>query len=592
MPRPNISVLMPGDPASRSWLWFRHPVAQVTATRADGVMRALARVEKAVGNGLHAAGFVSYEAAPGWDKALVARRSRGLPLLWFGLFEGVLTIPGPTVAPDARFALGRWRSTLAGSEYARAIARIRAYLHAGDAYQVNYTMRLRAPFAGDPLSLFMSLFRAQPSATCAFVRTGRFALCSASPELFFRLDRRSLVAIPMKGTARRGRSPADDLARRVALHESPKDRAENVMIVDMVRNDMGRICRPGSVRALRLFDVETHPTVFQMTSTVCGRTACGIGDVLKALFPCASITGAPKVRAMQIIRELETSPRGVYTGCIGFVAPGGRARFNVAIRTVAVHERRRVAECGVGGGIVWDSNARDELIECRLKARFLGAAEDGFQLIETLRWDPAAGYCLLDRHMIRLANSARYFGFQCDPPRIVRRLVRAASCLPSCPHRVRLLLNVHGHARIEAERLRPGARHPWRLKLAPTPANSRDLFLYHKTTRRDVYESARAAAPDADDVLLWNERGEVTESTIANLVVERDDGLVTPRLRCGLLAGVFRDWLLESRQVREAVVTVDEAMSARRLYLVNSVRRWVPARLDAGPRRGVRTTPG
>ncbi len=388
------SVLLQDDTTAREprWLWLRDPQAILVAERLSDVEPLLAEVEAQSRAGRWAAGFLSYEAGPAFDPALAAFEPQGLPLAWWGIFkkprELSLAIRPPRCAPVLD-----WRPAVSRRRYRRTIERIHAQIAAGDTYQVNYTFPLEACFDGDPADLFANLCAAQRARHCAFVDAGRFAVCSASPELFFALDGERIVSRPMKGTARRGRYPAEDTDRAARLAASEKERAENVMIVDMMRNDLGRIAAPGSVEVEELFTVETYPTVHQLTSTVSARTRASYGEILRALFPSASITGAPKVSTSRIIRRLESGPRGVYTGSIGYFAPGRRARLNVAIRTATVDSLppeagklhgAATASYGVGGGIVWDSNSEAEYQECRAKALVLGQPAPDLALLETL----------------------------------------------------------------------------------------------------------------------------------------------------------------------------------------------------------------
>jgi para-aminobenzoate synthetase/4-amino-4-deoxychorismate lyase len=355
------------------WVEGRELCAVVEARRAEDVVPALREVEKATASGISAAGFISYEAARGLDECLTVHDPAGLPLAWFGLFGQLAPVEKIPEAGLA-FQIGNWQNDVSYDEYAATVARIKALIAAGDTYQVNYTMRLRTMFAGRPQALFARLARSQRARYSAFIDCGDWAICSASPELFFTLDGRQLISRPMKGTAPRGLRPADDNANRDALAASEKDRAENAMIVDMVRNDMSRIAELGSVQVSEAFAIEEYPTLFQMTSTVQCRTGASFSEIIRAMFPGASITGAPKVRTMQIIRQLEPQPRGVYTGAIGYLAPNRRAQFNIAIRTVAIHKPTALAEYGVGSGIVWDSDAAAEYAECRTKSAVLEAA--------------------------------------------------------------------------------------------------------------------------------------------------------------------------------------------------------------------------
>lgn len=554
---------------------FRDVHAVLSAECHADVMPLLKEAEKAARGGLHAVGFVSYEAAAAFDPACKTHELTGLPLAWFALFRSCADLHRDDTVITAP---GSWSASMDREAYVEAIGRIREYLNDGDTYQVNYSFRLRSEFAGDPWRLFQGVSQGRGAGFPAFLETPDFAICSASPELFFSLEGGELMSRPMKGTADRGLTSAQDEANRLDLACSEKNRAENVMIVDMVRNDMGRVALPGTVRVERLFDIEKYATVFQMTSTVRSRTDVPVSDVFRALFPCASITGAPKIRTMEIIRELETAPRGVYTGAIGHISPGDRAAFNVAIRTVVIDKRNATAEYGVGGGIVWDSDASSEYEECRVKTAVLVPQPRAFDLLETMLWDGEDGYFLLDRHMERLAASARYFDYPVETGAVRDMLMAAGEEMGTGRWRVRLTADAEGSVAIEKAML-PGAgrREPWKVGLAVDAVRVRDRFLYHKTTNRGVYERARERGKPYDDVLLRNEAGEVTESTIANIVVELDGDRWTPPVASGLLAGVFRGWLLDLGEVRERVIYLDDLRRATALFLVNSVRKWIPA---------------
>jgi para-aminobenzoate synthetase/4-amino-4-deoxychorismate lyase len=399
-------------------------------------------------------------------------------------------------------------------------------------------------------------------------------ICSASPELFYRREGDTVTARPMKGTAARGLTTTADRAQAEWLHQSEKNRAENVMIVDMIRNDLGRVATTGSVRVPELFAIERYPTLLQMTSTVTAETGAGLAELMAAVFPCASITGAPKVWTMRLLRTLEPEPRGVYTGAIGFLCPDGRSQFNVAIRTVVLDRRTETAAYGVGSGIVWDSEPAAEYAECLLKARVLDvpAARADFSLLESLRWTPEDGYWLLDRHISRLLDSAEYFNIPADEPTI-REALQAAGQNLAAPAKVRLLVGQDGRPSVETAPLSAGAGpSPLRLGVASEPVWSGDRWLYHKTTERDAYERALAGRPDCDDVVLVNERGEVTETSRANLVVELNGRRYTPPVSCGLLAGTARQKLLERGEIAARILSVDDLRQAQRVWTLNSVR--------------------
>jgi para-aminobenzoate synthetase/4-amino-4-deoxychorismate lyase len=561
------------DAASGRWLQFTRPRQIVQAVTLAEVVALLGRVEEGVTQeGLYAVGFISYEAAPAFDGTLVVNEDGAFPLLWFGLYEGVEEVELPSIAAGAEAGGMEWQASVGEAEFHQEIARIKALIRSGDTYQVNYTYRLRTQLAGDPWRLFLRLVAAQDAPYGAFIDTGEWVICSASPELFFQLDSTRIACRPMKGTAARGRTQTEDLAQAQALQASEKERAENVMIVDMVRHDLGRVAQTGSVKVARLFEAERYPTIWQMTSTVEARTEAGLGDIFRALFPSASITGAPKVRTMQIIAGLERLPRRLYTGTVGFLAPGRRAQFNVAIRTLLANRRTGCAEYGVGSGITWDSDPAAEWQECRAKARILSAPVRVFSLLETMRWTPEEGYFLLERHLERLQDSARYFGFRINLGALRLELEQLALELGRARQRVRLLVTKEGRFSLEAEVLPETLAKLQQVAPARAPVEASDPFLYHKTTNRGVYEAARAACPGFDDVLLFNEKGEITESTIANVAVDIDGQLCTPPVSCGLLPGTLRAHLLQQGELVERPIAVNEVFHSPRVFLLNSVR--------------------
>ncbi len=572
-----------------SWLRFNNPLAVIETFNTSDVLPALQEIERLVAEKTwYAVGFVAYEAAPGFDSTFCVRGSdspRTLPLLSFALY------PAPEILPSSRLfppqPMGRggtidtqeaWSPSIDRATYDRAIDTIRAHIMQGNTYQVNYTWRLRKQFTGDPRHWFEEMIRMQCAHHAAYLDWGQFSILSASPELFFSLDGQRLVTKPMKGTATRAPSFATDNLRAKELQASTKNRAENVMIVDMMRNDTSRIAVPGSVRVSRLFALEKYPTVWQMTSTVEATTNSSVSAIFRALFPSASITGAPKINTMKLIANLETTPRGLYTGAIGFIAPGRRAQFNVAIRTAVIDRTTSIAEYGVGGGIVWDSEARSEYAECLAKAQVLWGKRPRFSLLETLLWTPSEQFLLLEGHIERLVASAQYFSYPIDPKQVRDALCKAADQLPSLPHRVRLLLDEDGGIHTESALLEELPREV-SLVIAATTIDSTDPFYYHKTTHREGYERARRAALGGEDVLLWNERGEITETTRANVVIELDGERVTPPVSAGLLAGTYRQKLLEQGIIREKTVTLTDLSRRTALWVINSVRGERPATL-------------
>ena len=606
MPPPTVLLDSRGDSADGWASRFSGFCGEVEAHFHGEVTTALEEVERAVAGGLHAAGFVTYEAAPGLDEAMRTRPPGSLPLLWFGLFserrEPARDLPSSPQAGAC--AAGSWEPSMERSAYAAAVGEIHRFIVAGDTYQVNFTTRLRAPVAGDLLALHSDICAAQRSGYCAFIDIGSHAVLSASPELFFSLREGRLRARPMKGTRPRGRWLEEDRALAGELASDPKERAENVMIVDLLRNDLGRVSKAGSVSVPGLWQVERYETVNQLVSRVESEIEPGttLRNLFAALFPSGSVTGAPKVRTMELIADLETSPRGVYTGCIGYLSPGGGSRgggtsrrgvaameacFSVAIRTVCVDRARGQAEYGVGSGVTHYSSAAAEFEECRIKTRVLTERRPPFDLFETLRLDagagasaPEGGYFLRDRHIVRLLDSAAYFGFPCDGERVLAALEGHAGGLRRSGgvHRVRLVLSRTGQATVESRPLVPGHEGPLTAGIARDPVSSDDVFIYHKTTNRQVYEERRSLC-GAEEVLLWNERGELTEASVGNVVVLSEGRRWTPPRECGLLAGTYRNLLLEQGEIGERVIAVDELEGVEGLFLINSVRGWVPLEL-------------
>ncbi len=581
-PQINEIILKQND----AWLYFSHPHRVIEVHELDGVIPALQEIEDLVNdNDWHAAGFLSYEAAPVFDLSLKIRSCSEFPLLWFGLYPAprLISLPEPASPKPAL----TWSPTVHRNTYNSAIDQIKNQIAKGHTYQVNYTMRLQTDFTEDPWNFFLHLAQTQNN-YAAYVDTGHYVIASASPELFFQLNGNTITGRPMKGTVKRGRTTGEDKEKADWLRSSEKNRAENVMIVDMIRNDLGRIAKIGSVHVPELFTTEKYPTLWQMTSTVKATTSASITNIFKALFPCASITGAPKVSTMKIIAELETTPRKIYTGSIGHIAPNRKATFNVAIRTALIDRETQIAEYGVGGGIVWDSTSTDEYAEALLKARVLTESTPQFSLLETMLWTPDEGFFLREKHIARLLDSAEYFGFPISrrgevlspqgggtPPLHIETYLDEISSQFTSPHRVRLLLYKNGTLNYEAKPFQPSDNpSPLKACLAKEPIHSGNVFLFHKTTHRDVYDSVKKDSPDCDDVLLYNENSELTEFTIGNLVVEMDGKLYTPPLSCGLLAGTFRAHLLETGQVEERVIRVGELKDCKKIFLVNSVRKW------------------
>ncbi|MFC5949004.1 aminodeoxychorismate synthase component I [Pseudonocardia lutea] len=551
----------------------------VTATRLDEVATALNEVDEQTHAGKWAFGFVAYEAAAGLDPDLVGHDPvDGLPLVWFGVVDQPERVP--VVAPGAPVPPRTWSPAWDAPTHRHAVERVRERIAAGATYQCNLTTRLHAAPVGDAEALYRELALGQRGAHNAYLDLGRFTVASASPELFFEQRGETILMRPMKGTAARGRTTAEDTAAVAALRGSAKERAENVMIVDLVRNDLSRIAEPGSVAVPRLLAAERYETVHQLTSDVTAQLRPGVGltEIFRALFPCGSVTGAPKARTMELIRDLEDGPRGVYCGAIGIVGPPDasiRARFSVAIRTVEADRARDALTYGAGGGITWSSEPAAEYAELLAKSRVLAARHEEFELIETMRHRPGEGVRNLDAHLARLADSAGYFGFRFDEA--AARGLLAARLTGAGPARVRLRCSRDGTLAVDLEPLPDPGTGPVRLAVDTEPIDSTSCWPHHKTSRRAPYLDRLRRHPDADDVVLVNERGEVTETCTATLAAHLGGRWWTPPLGSGCLPGVERGRLLAVGLLRERVLFPDDLAEADRLVLVSSLRGQRPA---------------
>ncbi|WP_284734759.1 aminodeoxychorismate synthase component I [Sphingosinicella terrae] len=522
--------------------------------------------------GRDAAGFLSYESGHALEPKLQPLagmpEAEDPPLLWFGLFDSVREVDARAFLPDAAGAwAGRPRPRIDEAEYTQAIERILDHIVAGDIYQANYTFQADVEFAGAPAALYAALRARSMAGHGALLFTGRHWILSLSPELFFTVEGGKVTTRPMKGTAPRGAEPS-------VLRDDPKQRAENLMIVDLLRNDLSRLARPGSVKVPDLFAVETYPTLLQMTSTVTAELEAGRDaiDLLETIFPCGSITGAPKIRAMEIIDALEPEPRGVYCGAIGRVAPDGGASFNVAIRTLTLKAGEKVARLGLGSGIVADSRAGDEWRECLTKGAFV-ETQRRFDLIETMAFDPQEGITELERHLRRLKASADLLGFAYD--RHVARNELQAATFRAGPSRIRLRLSRSGAMAIE---LRPLPAHPPQpapVAILPLPVDAEDFRLRHKTSDRAFYDEARTAA-GTFEILFRDADGFLTEGSFTSLFVERGGTLLTPPATRGLLPGILRERLIEEGRAEEHDLT--EADLAGGFLIGNSVRGLIRAR--------------
>ncbi|GAB3324278.1 aminodeoxychorismate synthase component I [Geodermatophilus aquaeductus] len=574
------------------------PSRVLTAEHPDDVAAVLQQVHDATEQGSWAFGHVAYEAAAGLDPQLPggATPAGDPPLVWFGLCDEPARVP--CVAAPAATGPASWRPDRTDDEYAAAVARVREHIAAGDTYQCNLTDRLRSAAPEDPEALYARLALAQRGAYNAYLDLGRHVVASASPELFFEWAGDVVRTRPMKGTAPRGRTTAEDREQSRRLRASSKERAENLMIVDLLRNDLGRVAEVGSVVVDELFTLERYPTVWQMTSQVSARVPAGTGlvDLFTALFPCGSVTGAPKRRTMQLIDELEPTPRGVYCGAVGLVGPPSarfRARFGVAIRTAVVDRATGEAVYGAGGGITWGSEPARERAELHAKAAVLTHDVTEHRLLETLAFIPGEGLRHLGRHLARMADSADWAGFRFDPAAAAESVRRAVSGRTE-PARVRVLLSRDGEVDVELGAMPPAPDRPVRLALDDEPVDAGNPWLQHKSTRRDVYLTRALRHPEADDVVLVNRHGELTETTTSNLALRIGGRWWTPPTTSGCLPGVERGRLLESGVLHERVLTVPDLFGAEEVAVLNSLRGRRAARLLTGAAAGtpVAASPG
>jgi len=568
---------MPG--AGKRWGLFLQPEKIISADKTEQIIAALEEIDNAVKQGYYAAGYLTYEAAPAFEPAMrvVTPDIRSGPLLYFGLYrrpEQLITEAELATAYPLQDTALSFAAEISEADYSRQIAKIKDHLTAGDIYQANYTIRASTISKTPPERLFATLFRNHPAPYAAYVDDGEQQYVSLSPELFLEWQGNRITSKPMKGTAARMPHPDTDLAAAEQLAADAKNRAENLMITDMVRNDLGRICLSGSISVKPQFQILTFKTVHQMISSVHGRLSehCSLAEIFSATFPAASITGAPKVRAMEIIEELEETPRGIYTGSIGVITPQGQALFNVAIRTL--EHRGETYRLGIGGGIVADSTAEAEWQECHHKSSFTAASTEDFEVLETMLYQPDTGIVMLEEHLERARKSQDYFGRRWNGQKI--RLDLDKLTLPTSPARIRMTLKPSGKAVFT---ITPLTSVGWgkktvRLTQAKQTITSTDCFAGNKTTRREKYDQAHkeAIAAGYDEAIMLNERGEITEGSISNIFIRRKGKWLTPALTCGVLPGLWREQMMDELKAEEAVLYPTDLAKAETILVGNSVR--------------------
>ncbi len=571
-----VACRIPGK--AQKWGLFHSPVETFTASRISDVLPALKKAEYFLKKGLYVAGFISYEAAKAFDPANKTRKPGDFPILWLSSYKYLSEFKIPRNFKTAT----KFVELLPSTEkhlYLKSIRRIKKFICDGDIYQANYTFRIIGEAVENPELLFLNLSVSHPVPYSAFVNTGKHKIISNSPELFLESFSGGIMSLPMKGTASRAFSYEEDRIIAKELSKDMKNRAENIMIVDMVRNDLGRICRTGSVKCAPLFHVDTYPTVHQMVSGVGGqlKTGISISEILAATFPPASITGAPKIRAMEIISELESSPRKLYTGTIGCFMPNGDFCLNVAIRTFICSGRK--IELGIGSGIVADSEPGKEYDECLVKSGFANFARPEFKILETMIWKKGRGFAYLREHLERARNSQSYFGRKWDEAKTskaMRNLMSLLSGSKISKARVRLLISEDGKTETEHVPLEKAGwgKKVLNLKLSRKKTDSRNVFLYHKTTNRKFYddEFRKAHADGFDEVIFRNEKKEITEGAISSIFILKNGKWLTPVLHCGLLPGIWRASMIRELRAGEKKLTLRDLHSAEKIMIGNSVR--------------------
>ncbi|MBU0634048.1 MAG: aminodeoxychorismate synthase component I [Candidatus Omnitrophica bacterium] len=582
---------------------FTQPARLIRCHEPRKLKACFSRLKHYLERGYYTAGFLSYEAGYAFEKSLGPKPRYSFPLIWMGAFKSVLIfdhaknkfikagkeISVPSCAPGAikpDYQIQNLRLNLSRAEYLKNIRRIKRYIAGGDTYQVNYTLKYKFNFSGCPFSFYQDLTTSQPVNYAAFIKSGDFTILSLSPELFFKKTKSDIFVRPMKGTISRGEKREEDEKNKRFLQKDIKNRAENLMIVDLLRNDLGRISRTGTVSVKKLFRVEKYKTLFQMTSTVKSKLKkpLSILELFSSIFPSGSVTGAPKIHTMKLIRKIEKEERKIYTGSIGFISPKQNAVFNVAIRTILLEKGR--AELGVGGGITYGSAAASEYEECKLKGKFL--TYPTFELLETLRYTKKDGFYLLELHLERLKTSADFFGFpynRASTLQYLKTFVR--NCRKDKTYRIRLLLFPDGKLLASASRIPKtdtAITTLPKITLSPLRTSSTDPFLYHKTTHRALYDTEHKKYKKSGyyDIIFQNEKRQLTEGAISNLFIKEGNTFFTPPTSCGLLCGVFRTHLLKTqpRKFREKILKLVDLRRAKEIYIANSVRGMIRVRFE------------
>ena len=546
---------------------FTQPIKELKTRDLSEVADLLAQVESYQEQGYYVVGYVSYEAAPAFEEKLAVHKAALLAeyLLYFTVHDRVETSPIPLTYEEVDLP-SKWQEVTSEADYEKAIAQIHHHLRQGDTYQVNYTVQLKQDLSANPFAIYNRMVVEQEAGYNAYIEHDEMAVISMSPELFFEQNDRELTTRPMKGTTKRGLAEDEDLQEAAWLKQDPKNRSENMMIVDLLRNDMNRISEVGSEHIERLCQVEQYSTVWQMTSTIKSRLREDVDlvAIFRSLFPCGSITGAPKIATMEIIRDLEPQPRGVYCGTIGLLLPNGRRIFNVAIRTIQLYKGQAIY--GVGGGITWDSTWESEYREVHQKAAVLYRKQARFKLITTGRVSQKS-LLFEDQHLERLTKASRYFDYPFDPENLRQKIEEECQvCDINQDYRLRISLSKSGELELSRQILTPLSPSFCKAKLCLQEADLQTPFTYFKTTHRPHLNL------DKQEIIYHNAAGELLETSIGNLILKINGKLYTPPTSLGILQGIYRQHLLETGQVEEKVLTVADLNQAETIYGCNAVR--------------------
>lgn len=548
---------------------FSNPIEVIQTNELTNVATCLDKVDQAVKKGFYVAGYMSYEAAYAFHHLQILTPNNKMPLIWFGVFHEPIS---HNIPESIGYEIHHWKIAQTKAQYKEKFQQIIDAIYNQKTDQINYTVPFYADFTGNAYSYYKVLKNAQRANYNAFLDIDDFQILSASPELFFQLKNNIITVKPMKGTVHRGLTYEEDLANKRWLQSSTKNKQENNLITELMKQELKQIADETSIKVIDQYKVAKYPTVYQMTSTVIGERLPNqsVINIMKALFPCGSISGVPKTESIKMINQLESNPREVYCGAIGYITPDEEAIFNVPIRTVMIDEKKKQAMYGAGGAITIHSNVDEEYEEMVTKTKILHWEKQPFQLLETFGlYD--GNYIVFDEHLQRLIHSAAYFDFPLHIAHIKEKLLQIASIYQTGAWRVRLTVSETGNEQIEVIELQKTNNRI--VKLAKTPIVKNNPFLYHKTTNRSLYE--QHTEDEVFDVLLWNEQNEITEFTIGNVVVELHGELFTPPVESGLLPGTFRAKLLREEKVKQRKLMKTDLHKCSRIWLVNSVRQWV-----------------